>query len=372
MAIALPWHGVSVATSFPVGRHQTRRGRTRHSPSEKCPKPRAHGIIKSAFAPWKTAKMTPVPTVLAIDIGGTNTKIGLVQPDGTLISSRKMPTNAHTTPDDFFRRLFTETDPLTDGKTLLGIGISAHGELDHERRSPVVAPNTPALRNIDVRGIIERHYGLPAIMHNDLTAHALGEYHYGCGAGIQRFMCLAVGTGLGAAVLVDGEPLIIYSGNTGNTGLIILDPLAARDLNGIRGSAEGLCGVAGIERLGRERYGYTVAAHDIIAAARLGNDPLATEIMAQIGTWLGQTLASLSVIFYPHRIALTGGTAAAGQTLLEACRQQFDNLVGDFFRDLAANTGGHFKDVEIVLGNGGSETGILGAAVAVFQQHGIR
>jgi hypothetical protein len=54
---------------------------------------------------------------------------------------------------------------------------------------------------------------------------------------------------------------------------------------------------------------------------------------------------------------------------LEACRERFDDLVGDFFRDLAANTGGNFKDVEIVLGNGGSETGLLGAAVEIFQQH---
>ncbi len=57
--------------------------------------------------------------------------------------------------------------------------------------------------------------------------------------------------------------------------------------------------------------------------------------------------------------------------LLDACRQQFDGLVGDFFRDLAANTGGNFKDVEIVLGNGGSETGILGAAVEMFQTRGL-
>lgn len=315
--------------------------------------------------------MTSIPTVLAIDIGGTHTKIGLVQPDGTLISFRKIPTTAHTAADDFFRRLFAETDPLVEGKTLLGIGISAHGELDHERRRPIVAPNTPALRNVDVRGTIEGHFRLPGIMHNDLTAHALGEYYYGCGIGIERFMCMAVGTGLGAAVLVGGEPLIIYSGNTGNTGLIILDPHGDRDLNGIRGSAEGLCGVAGIERLGRERYGRQVAAHEIIAAARAGNDPAARAIMTQIGTWLGQTLASLSVIFYPHRIALTGGSTAAGDVLLDACRRQFDDLVGGFFRDLAANTDGHFQDVEIVLGKGGSETGILGAAVAVFQQHGI-
>jgi glucokinase len=184
-------------------------------------------------------------------------------------------------------------------------------------------------------------------------------------------MCMAVGTGLGAALIVDGKPLIIDGGNSGNTGLIILDPEAPRDNNGIRGSAEGLCGVDGIERLARQRYGREVPAHEVIAAARLGDDATAVEIMRQTGKWLGQTLASLSVIFYPHRIALTGGATHAGSVLLDACREQFDWLVGDFFRDLAANTGGSFKDVEIVLGNGGSETGLLGAAVEIFQTRGL-
>ncbi|MBL8132541.1 MAG: ROK family protein [Anaerolineae bacterium] len=313
------------------------------------------------------------PTVLGIDIGGTSTKLGLIRPDGAILESGKIATEARgADPAPFFARLFAAVDGLVEraGTDLIGIGISAHGEVDRERRRPIIAGNTPALRNVDVRGTIERRYGLPVVMNNDLTAHALGEYTFGCGGGVERFMCLAIGTGLGAALIVEGKPLIIDGGNSGNTGLIILDPHAPRDSNGIRGSAEGLCGAPGIERLARERYGRPVSAHEVIAGARAGGDDTATAIMAQIGGWLGQTLASLSVIFYPHRIALTGGTASAGAVLLDACRAQFDDLVGDFFRDLAANTAGNFRDVEIVLGKGGADTGILGASVEVFQQNG--
>ena len=312
------------------------------------------------------------PSVLGIDIGGTNTKLGLVQPDGTIRLSSKIPTNAKgSNPDDFFARLFAAVDDLraAAGADLLGIGVSAHGEVDRERRRPIIAGNTPALRNVDVRGRIEQRYGLPVVMNNDLTAHALGEYYFGCGNGIERFMCMAIGTGLGAALIVEGKPLIIDGGNSGNTGLIVIAPDAPRDSNKIRGSAESLCGVPGIERLARERYGRPLTAYEVISAARVGDDPIAVAIMTQIGDWLGLTLASLSVIFYPQRIALTGGTAAAGDVLLNACRARFDDLVGDFFRDLAANTGGNFKDVEIVLGEGGGETGLLGAAVEMFQQH---
>ncbi len=313
-------------------------------------------------------------SVLAIDIGGTNTKLGLVRPDGNLRSTRHFPTEARgTDAGPFFRHLFAVIDDLVTmaGTDLLGIGISAHGELDSERRRPILAGNTPALRHVDVRGAIERRYHLPVVMNNDLTAHALGEYIFGCGDHLERFMCTAIGTGLGAAMIVEGKPLIIDGGNSGNTGLIIIAPDAPRAGNKIRGSAESLCGTAGIERLAHERYGRDVSAHEVIAAARSGSDPIASAIMAQIGAWLGLTLASLSVIFYPHRIALTGGTASAGSVLLDACRASFDDLVGDFFRDLDANTGGQFRNVEIVLGAAGSEAGLLGAAVELFQQHGL-
>lgn len=317
----------------------------------------------------------PVPLVLACDIGGTATKLGLIQPNGTVLHATRIPTEAHgTDPAPFFARLFVALDALlaqAGAAPLLGIGVSAHGEVDRERRRPIIAGNTPALRNVDVRGMIEQRYQRPVVMNNDLTAHALGEYYFGCGHGVERFMCLAMGTGLGAGVIINGQPLIIDGGNSGNTGLIILDPHAPRDTNGIRGSAEGLIGVPGIERLAQARYGHPLTAHEVITRAREGADPIATAIMTEIGQWVGQTLASLSVIFYPHRIALTGGTASAGTGLLAAVRAQFDGLVGDFFRDLAANTGGNFRDVEIVLGVGGADTGLRGAAVELFQQHGL-
>ena len=312
--------------------------------------------------------------VLAIDIGGSTTKLGLVSPEGKITSSGVFPTRASgSDPEPFFTQLFPAIQEriAAAGNALLGIGVSTHGEVDRERRGPIIAGNNPALRNVDIRGRLEARYGLPVALNNDLVAHALGEHHYGCGRGVERFMCMAVGTGLGAAMLVRGQPLIIDGGNSGNTGLIILDPDMPRDSNGIAGSAEGLCGVPGIERLASERYGRAVKASEVIAAARDSSDPIAEEIMSQIGSWLGQALTSLSVIFYPHRIALTGGTASAGPIFLDACRRRFAHLAGDFFRDIALNTGGHFRDVEIVLGERGAEAALLGASVELFQKHNL-
>lgn len=306
---------------------------------------------------------------LGVDIGGTSTKLGLVERSGTITAQYRLPTDAHgNDPDPFLTRLYAAIDGVLAqaGREIVGIGVSTHGEVDAERRGPIIAGNTPALRNVDLRGRLEARYHLPVVLNNDLTAHALGEYHYGCGRGVQRFMCMAMGTGLGAGVIVAGKPLIIDGGNSGNTGLVVIDPDGPADYNGIRGSAESLCGLPGIERLARERYGRAVTAREVISAARSGADPEAVAIMGQIGAYLGHTLAILSVIFYPHRIALTGGTTAAGAALLEPCRATFARLVGDFFRDIAANTGGHFREVEIVIGKCGSEAGLLGSVVELF------
>lgn len=306
---------------------------------------------------------------LGIDIGGTHTKMGLVDQSGQVQAFRKMSTDAHgDEPDRFLQRLYQNIDTILAeaDSAITGIGLSMHGELDSERRGTVLGLNTPALIGVDMRGKLNERYRLPVIINNDLMAHTLGEYYFGTGRGVERFMCVAIGTGLGAAVVVDGKPLLIDGGNSGNTGLVILDPEGPPDSNGIRGSAEALCGVAGIERLAQQHYGRSVTAHEVIAAAAQGDDPIARSIMIQIGHYLGQTLATLSVIFYPHRIALTGGTTAAGPVLLDACHERFDLLAGDFFRTIESLPWSHYQLPEIVLGESGSESGIQGASVELL------
>jgi glucokinase len=307
--------------------------------------------------------------VLGIDVGGTGTKMGLVDTTGHLTAFRKIPTNAHgDDPAPFLTRFYKQIDQIiasTDHK-IAGIGVSMHGELDNDHQGPIICSNTPALRGIFMRDLLEERYQLPVIINNDLTAHTLGEYYFGSGHGVQRFMCMAIGTGLGAGVIINGKPLIIDGGNSGNTGLIVIAPTGPVDANGIKGSAEALCGVPGIERLARERYGHKVPAHEVIASARKGDDQIAVEIMGQIGAYLGHTLASLSVIFYPHKIVLTGGTTTAGPVLLDACRERFDELVGGFFSKISQGPKSHYQTVEIVLGGQGSETGILGAVVELL------
>ena len=311
-----------------------------------------------------------ISTALGIDIGGSNTKLGLVTLHGELSALRRMPTDAHgNDPGPFLERLLPLVDEVLAKATqpVGGIGVSMHGAIDDERRGPIACNNTPALRGLNMRGLLEERYGLPVVINNDLTAHSLGEYRFGCGQGSRRFMVLAIGTGLGASIIINGEPLRFGHGTAGDTGRLILEPGGPVDVYGVRGSAEALCGVPGIERLARERYGWETTAREVITAAREQSDPRAVSVIQQIGAYLGLTLANFAMIFYPDKVALTGGTAEAGAVLLEACQQRFNELLGDYYRIVTELTHDTIQSVQIVPGRGG-ETGILGAVVELFPE----
>ncbi len=313
---------------------------------------------------------TPSVMAVGIDIGGSYTKIGLVTVSGEILASERLVTAARgKDAGPFLSDVMGQVRALMAVAPVvpIGIGISTHGYIDDQRRGPIICANTPALRGVNMRGLFETEFGLPVTVNNDLTAHALAEYHYGSGRGARRFLCMAIGTGLGAGVIINGQALRFIGGKAGDTGRVIVEPDGPPDVYGARGSAEALCGVPGIERLALQAYGHPVAAHEVIRAAREGSDSRAVQVIQQIGRYLGHALATLCSIYLPDRVALTGGTAEAGPVLLEACRCRFDELVADYHRALAEFAPDFYTGVEIVLGEMRGETGMVGAAVEIFQ-----
>jgi glucokinase len=308
------------------------------------------------------------PIALGIDVGGTNTKVGLVDVAGRVYGFERIPTDVgHEPPDPFLSRLKDCVGRVLDRAPVdvKGIGLSVHGWTDDSRRGPILCVNTPSLHGVDMKGLLSEAFHVPVVVNNDLTAHVLAEYAYGVGQGSKRFLCLALGTGLGAGVVVNGRPLRYVGGCAGDTGHVILEPGGPACSTGCLGCAEALCGVDGIERLAREEYGKAVSAYDVITGAREGKDEKALAVMRRIGNYVGQLLASLSVIYLPDRMALTGGTAEAGPVLLETVRARWDELVGGFHR-MYVGMGDYYDGTEIVLGRTRGETGVVGAVVELL------
>ena len=321
--------------------------------------------------------MDPTPRedqiALGFDIGGSRTKVGLVNRAGKILSSSEFPSNLlERSREAFLLELKGEIlNQLGLAKGgVLGIGASFLGWIDDARTGPFLCSNAPELHGFNLKRFLEEEFHLPVVLNDDATAHVLAEHAYGCGQGVRRFMSMAMGTGLGVGVILNGHPLTFTAGCVGDAGHMILRPGGPVCSSGCHGCGEALIGVAGIEQLGLEKYGYPKTAREIIQAAGIGDDPVAVQVMMEIGGYTGELLASISHIFLPDRIALTGGTTNAGSVLLDAVRHKFDELVGDYHRNFSKMSNGYYHGVEIVFGTLKGETGLIGSVVEIFKPSG--
>ncbi len=263
---------------------------------------------------------------VGFDIGGTTTKLGLVSNKGLIRMLEVFPTDVQTIGLEVFlnRFLVRISGLIADSKMpISGIGGTFLGWIDPDRSGPFLCFNAMQLHGFDLRQILVEKYGLPVVLIDDTNAHTLAEYTFGSGRSFGRFMNLAMGTGLSAGAIINGKLLDFTGGCIGDSGHIILRPGGPSCSAGCKGCAEALIGVAGIERLALEISGQNMTAREVIALSRQA-DPSATAVMRQIGEYTGELLASLSHIFLPERISLSGGTSNAGNVLLDAVRERFE------------------------------------------------
>ena len=307
---------------------------------------------------------------VGIDVGATNTKIGLVNASGRILDYQVIPSRLKTGDSaSFLKETGSVIAAYKKAYPLKGIGVALCSLINQAHSGAFLAVNAPALNDLDIQAAFESRFSCPVKVVNDVYAYALAEVHFGASNGVERLLCLALGTGLAIAVIVNGQAIETWGGVPGDAGRLILEPGAQVMCNGgVYGSAEALCGTANIERLARQRYNRAgITAHEVIAAAREGTDPLAHQIMAEVGFHVGHLLAILSPIFFPQRILITGGTAEAGDPLFTAIRERYQALIGGYMAELAHLEKGVRLPVEILKGSLGSEAAIIGAAWGILK-----
>ncbi|MGQ9683962.1 MAG: ROK family protein, partial [Anaerolineae bacterium] len=138
------------------------------------------------------------PLALGLDIGGSRTKLGLVDSSGMVVEGHSFVTLAQgQDPGPFIERLLMEIRDMLGPRRrqIIGIGASFLGWLNESGTGPQFCMNLPALHEVDFKNLLADAFDLPVLVHDDVTAHTLAEYHYGFGRGSRRFMCLAMGTG---------------------------------------------------------------------------------------------------------------------------------------------------------------------------------
>ncbi|MEG0237337.1 ROK family protein, partial [Cetobacterium sp.] len=145
--------------------------------------------------------------IIAIDIGGTEIKYGLVSLRGEVIFSSSLLTEASKGVEQLLEKIFKIVEKLKDEKTV-GIGVSATGQIDGRIGKVVGGTNLiPGWIGTNLVEILERKYKVPAVLENDVNCAALGEMWMGAAKGKENFLCLTIGTGIGGGIVLKGELL---------------------------------------------------------------------------------------------------------------------------------------------------------------------
>jgi len=238
---------------------------------------------------------------IALDIGGTSIKAGEVV-DGVLLSPAEYDTDAKQGGEYVMRRAMDIISQFSGFDT---IGISTAGQVDSQQGCIRFAnENIPGYTGMRVKDIMEKKFGVPVAVENDVNSAAIGEAHYGAGKGLNDFLCLTYGTGIGGAIVINRQ---IYSGST----------FSAAEFGHLITHAQGRacnCGLHGCY----ERYASTGAlvraATELDPALSSGrkifehiNEP---QVQAVIDGWIQEIifgLTSLIHIFNPSCVIVGGG-----------------------------------------------------------------
>jgi glucokinase len=248
--------------------------------------------------------------VIGIDVGGTKILAGIVARDGSLGRTIEVPT-----PTNGQEPLVSELEALVaqllpDGA--LGIGVGVPMTLDRRTGMALRAVNLP-LHRLDLLGRLRERFGLPVGIENDGNAIALAEWRVGAGRGASDLVALALGTGVGGGVVLDGR---LYRG-WAELGHVVIDadgPPCQGNCDG-RGHLEAVASGEAAERAARELWGDGADSHRLVAEA-LAGDAAARAAVERIGHFLGLAIGSFVNIFAPELVVIGGGFGTAAWELL--------------------------------------------------------
>jgi len=283
----------------------------------------------------------------AVDIGGTNTKIGVVAEDGRILRRATIPTNAK--PQILVEEIASTLRPLLDTMSdershVTAVGISVAGFLDREHTRMYGNANLPSLCDFPLRRACEDSLGRSCRLEVDSNAAALAEYRHGSGKDASRLLSIIVGTGVGGAVVVGGRLLRFTGECVGDVGHIVVDPNGRMCTCGARGCLEAMVCAAALTERGKGQQ-----PKEIISRARAG-DAAAKNALAETGRLLGMGLASLSPVFAPDLVVVGGGIGAAGDLLIDPARRSYDASVANDFKGKCRIVGSNFEGWEGVVG----------------------
>ena len=315
------------------------------------------------------------PLAVGIDIGGTKVAGGLVAADGKVVGRARRDTpHRSKTPavvEDTIVDVVTELIALARSHRLgeVGsVGIGAAGFVAADRATVVFAPHL-SWRDEPLEANLQRRVPVPISVDNDANAAAWAEWRFGAARGESHVVMVNLGTGIGGALVLDGQIMRGRYGIAGEFGHMQVVPGGQRCECGNKGCWEQYASGNALVREARALMtANSPVAEDLavrvsgdpdaltgpmVTEAARDGDPTATELLAEIGHWLGVGMANLAAALDPGLFVVGGGVSAAGDLLLEPARSTFRrSLTGRGYR----------TEARIVPAAMGNDAGMVGAA----------
>jgi glucokinase len=269
---------------------------------------------------------------VGIDIGGTNTAIGIVDQKGHVYFQTSIPTQTREKIEDFVFDLYQEIEngkkELTIEYNIVGIGVGAPNA-NYYTGTIENAPNLRWKGIIPFTSLFSKYYNIPVFITNDANAAAIGEMVYGGAKFMKNFVVITLGTGLGSGIVVDGKLLYGHDGFAGELGHIIVDANGRNCNCGRKGCLETYVSATGVVRTVYELFAISNEPSDLreipfskmtskkVAKAAQNNDPIALETIKRTARMLGEAIADVTAIISPEAIFLFGGLTKSGHLLFD-------------------------------------------------------
>jgi len=304
--------------------------------------------------------------LVGIDLGGTNIKVGLVSPEGRLLGEKRAPTDVPRgakAAADAMVRLANEllVERGLSVQDVAAAGIGSPGPLNTRTGRIVKTPNLVGWDDAPLASWVAEGLGVPAFLEGDANAACWGEHWIGAGRGVENMVMITLGTGVGGAVIVNGELVRGVDDTGGHIGHVVVEPGGYQCGCGSKGCLEAYASAPATARrfLEAVKRGETsslaptegLTAGDVHKAATAG-DALARRTIELTGWYLGIVLGGLANVLNPELCCVSGGMINAGEMLFgpmrESVREHSFPLPG--------------KRLKIVPAELGEPAGIIGAA----------
>ncbi|MBL3645702.1 ROK family transcriptional regulator [Bacillus sp. RHFB] len=314
--------------------------------------------------------------VIGMDVGSQNIKTILTGITGKVIKKSIVPLPAQTTNEALLSLMIDSVSGILDHtkineEKIVGIGVSMHGIVDVEQGSSVFAPNLN-LQDIPIKRVLEERFNMMVKVENDGRAMSLGELWFGNGAGIDSFVCINVGRGIGAGIIINGK---LYHGShfiSGEIGHMIIDIDGPQCTCGNYGCLQTFAsGPSIVEwvkkemRLGHSSLLTTMTKGDLekvtgelIYSSALEGDTLCKTALQQAGRYLGVGITNVIHTVNPRRIIIGGGVSNAGDLIM-------DNIIQTVNQRALTNPA---KQTEIILSKFGDDATAMGAVALILAE----